>query len=205
MSGSGGCCRNQLLPCLLSWMEGGWSEEREHLAGWGSSWEGRTMKWSTKEGTAQASADGQWRPQGVQLESKGVTWVCWQCLEDPRNPKRNSREERPRDINRDKSGIESKCLGLFHYHFYSRYDLLLVGFALLGNSWEQLQDRPASGKRGDRGSWRNAWWTGDSGKIGTGTDKQVRRSSHKQIISQGSLKSAYAGQRPSTVLQKPEC
>lgn len=50
------------------------------------------------------------------------------------------REARPRDIDGVKSGIDSHCLGLFNCHFYSRHDLLLVGFALLGNSLKQLQD-----------------------------------------------------------------
>lgn len=72
-------------------------------------------------------------------------------LEDPGDPRENVREARPRDTNGAKSRTESNSLRLFNSYFYSGHDLLLVGFALLGNIWEQLQDRSASGKRGNRG------------------------------------------------------
>lgn len=60
-------------------------------------------------------------------------------------------ETRLRDIDGVKSGTESSSLGLFNSNFYSDVVLLLVGFELLGNSWNQLQARASSGKKEDRG------------------------------------------------------
>lgn len=54
------------------------------------------------------------------------------------------------DIDGVKSGTESSSLGLIVI-FTLDVVLLLVGFALLGNSWNQLQARASSGKKEDRG------------------------------------------------------
>lgn len=59
-------------------------------------------------------------------------------------------ETRLSDIDEVKSGTESSFLGLLVI-FTVDVVLLFVGFALLGNGWNQLQARASSGKKEDRG------------------------------------------------------
>lgn len=114
--------------CLLSWTGGRWNE-RERTLGWWRQQLGEQSNEMTNWGRG-SSGKHRWPTEtsGGPAKSQGVTWVCWQYLKDPGDSRGNTRKVR--------IGIESNCLGLFNHHFYSRHDLLLIGFALLRNRWE---------------------------------------------------------------------
>lgn len=135
---------NSFLSAVLNRRKMEWKrKDQERTLGWWRQQLGEQSNEMTNWGRG-SSGKHRWPTEtsGGPAKSQGVTWVCWQYLKDPGDSRGNTRKVR--------IGIESNCLGLFNHHFYSRHDLLLIGFALLRNRWEQLQDRSASGKRGDR-------------------------------------------------------